>query len=103
MKDSLAYIGRPCKMPGRIPCNEAPMSEAGDFVVILANLSRQVLGIEEPPVYVVHEEPTSGAIRYFWASVHIYGGNPSLAALTTSLIEQPPTKPKPISLQPKKL
>ncbi|KAE8767145.1 hypothetical protein D1007_61530 [Hordeum vulgare] len=53
------------------------MSEPGDFVVILADLSRQVFGIEEPPVYIVHEEPTSDAIRYFWASVHIYGGNPS--------------------------
>uniref|UniRef100_A0A8I6X1L1 Uncharacterized protein n=1 Tax=Hordeum vulgare subsp. vulgare TaxID=112509 RepID=A0A8I6X1L1_HORVV len=65
-------------MPGRIPCNETPVSEPGDFVVILADLSRQVFGIEEPPVYVVHEEPTSEAIRYFWASVHTYGGNPSL-------------------------
>ncbi|KAE8773773.1 40S ribosomal protein S5-1 [Hordeum vulgare] len=64
-----------CKMHGSIPCNETPMSKPGDFVVILADLSRRVFGIEEPPVYVVHEQPTSDAIRYFWASVHIYGGN----------------------------
>ncbi|KAE8820938.1 hypothetical protein D1007_00966 [Hordeum vulgare] len=65
-------------MPSHIPSNETTMSELGDFVLILVDLRRQVFGIEGPPVYVVHEEPTSDAICYFWASVHIYGGNPSL-------------------------
>ncbi|KAE8774765.1 hypothetical protein D1007_52789 [Hordeum vulgare] len=97
MKDSLAYVGRPCLNPAtrnletttlvnpldlqdawRHSLNETPMSDPGDFIVILADVSRQVFGIEEPPVYVVHEEPTSDAIRYFWASVHIYGGNRTL-------------------------
>ncbi|KAE8793029.1 hypothetical protein D1007_32344 [Hordeum vulgare] len=65
-------------MHGRTLCNKTTMYEPGDFETILADLSRQVFGIEESRVYVVHKEPMSDAIRHFSASVHIYGESPSL-------------------------
>lgn len=74
-------------MHGRILCNETIVFEPRDFVVILANLSHQVFGIEEPPVYVVHEEPASAVIRYFWHVCTSMEGIPCWSALTISLVE----------------
>ncbi|KAE8770727.1 40S ribosomal protein S5-1 [Hordeum vulgare] len=70
---------------------------------ILADHGRQVIGIEEPPVYVVHEEPTSDAIRYFGPRCTSMEGIPRWNALIISQVERPPAKPKPVSLQPEKL
>jgi hypothetical protein len=53
--------------------NETTAVELEGFVVILANLTRRALGIEEPPEYVVYQEHASDAIHHFWATVHIYG------------------------------
>ena len=58
-------------MPGPIVRNETTASELGDFVAILANLTRRAFGIDEPPEYVVYQEHTSDAIHHFWATVHI--------------------------------
>ena len=60
-------------MPGPIVRNETTVSELGDFIAILANLTRRAFGIGEPPEYVVYQEHTSDAIHHFWATVHIYG------------------------------
>lgn len=65
-------------MSDRAIRNEITISERGDFVAIPADLSRHVFGMEEPPVYVVHEENASEVIRHFMVSVHIYGESPSL-------------------------
>ena len=60
-------------MPGPIVRNETTASELGDFVAILANLTRRAFGIDETPEYVVYQEHTSDAIHHLWATVHIYG------------------------------
>ena len=52
-------------MPGPIICNETTAAELGDFVAILANLTRCAFGTEEPPEYVVYQEHTSDAIHHF--------------------------------------
>ena len=52
-------------MPGPIVHNETTASELGDFVAILANLTRRAFGIDEPPEYVVYQEHTSDAIHHF--------------------------------------
>ncbi|KAE8806737.1 hypothetical protein D1007_17096 [Hordeum vulgare] len=63
----------PPKMSGPIVHNETTAVEKGGFVAILANLNRRAFAMEEPLEYVVYQEHTSGAIRNFWATVHIYG------------------------------
>ena len=60
-------------MPGPIVRNETTASELGDFIAILANLTRRAFGIDKPLEYVVYQEHTSDAIHHFWATVHIYG------------------------------
>jgi hypothetical protein len=60
-------------MPGPIVHNETTAAELEGFVVILVNLTRRALGIEEPPEDVVYQEHASDAIHHSWATVHIYG------------------------------
>ncbi|KAE8784905.1 hypothetical protein D1007_41436 [Hordeum vulgare] len=63
----------PPKMPGPIVHNETTTTDQGGFVAILANLTHRAFAMEEPLLYVVYQEDTSDAIRYFWDRVHIYG------------------------------
>ena len=60
-------------MPGPIVHNETTATNLGDFVTVLANLTRRAYALEEPPEYVVYQGPMSGEDRQFWATVHIYG------------------------------
>ena len=65
-------------MPCPIIHKETTASELGDFVAILANLTRRAFSINEPPEYVVYQEHTSNSIHHFWATVHIYGRGTTL-------------------------
>ncbi|KAE8776924.1 hypothetical protein D1007_50360 [Hordeum vulgare] len=60
-------------MPGPIVQNESTAADQGGFVAILASLTHRAFAMEEPPEYVLYQEYTSGDIRHFWATVHIYG------------------------------